>query len=83
MQPHEGIGHEEDRLPRGDPRVQLLSVGGEIEPEAGRGNDVDREIGEGDARGDGDDHVEAEEALADFALPTHDSHGPIGREVVD
>ena len=46
MEPDEGIEHEQDRPHRGDGGLQLLAVVGEIEPETGHGDDVDRQVRE-------------------------------------
>jgi hypothetical protein len=122
VQADEGVEHEEDRPHRGDGGLELLPIFGEIETQAGRGDDVDRQLGERDVRratdavepradqmqgvlsgvqehraaprwgkpaqtrnaaGDGDDHIEREEALAAFGLAADDADGFIGPEVRD
>ena len=44
MQADEGIEDEQERAEGGDGGLQLVAVVGEIEPEAGRGDDVNRQI---------------------------------------
>jgi len=50
MEPDEGVEHEEEGAYRGDGRVELLPIVGDIQAQARGGDDVDREIGERDPR---------------------------------
>jgi len=54
MEAYEGIEDEEHGPERGDGGLQLLAILGEIEPDARRGDDVDRQIGERHGRGAAD-----------------------------
>jgi hypothetical protein len=50
VQADEGVEHEEDRPHRGDGGLEVLPIFAEIETQAGRGDDVDRQLGERDVR---------------------------------
>src|SRR5580692_2283376 len=58
VQPDEGIEDEQAWLERGNGLFQAFAVGLDIETQAGRGDDLDVDIGEADAGG-GTDAVEA------------------------
>lgn len=51
MQAHEGVEDEEGGLERRHGGGQALLIGGEVQPQAGCGDHLDVEVGEGDAGG--------------------------------
>src|SRR5271168_4256002 len=54
MQPDEGIKDEEPRLERRDGLLETRAIGVEIEAQAGCGDHLDVEVGQGDAGGSTD-----------------------------
>src|SRR5271166_1431187 len=83
MQAHEGIKDEEPRLQSGDGLIETYAVDLEIKAQAGRGDHLDVELDEVDARGDGDGQIEGQEGFAAFWLAADDPDGLFRPQSID